>query len=101
MASIEDLFKVVKSRFTDDNHSRAAADDASDVEIPKDLLFKCPRCGGVFYNEEFVNNLKVCPKCNYHARLTWQERLELTADSGSFKELDETLGSLNPIGFPR
>lgn len=101
MASIEDLFKVVKSRFTDDNHRAPAPDDNSDVEIPKDLLFKCPRCGGVFYNEEFVNNLKVCPKCNYHARLTWQERLELTADSGSFKELDETLGSLNPIGFPR
>lgn len=98
MASIEDLFKVVKSRFTDDSHS---APVEKDVSIPQDLLFKCPRCGGVVYNEEFVRAMKVCPKCNYHARLTWQERLELTADRGSFKEFDADMRSLNPIGFPR
>ncbi|HCD69357.1 MAG TPA: acetyl-CoA carboxylase carboxyl transferase subunit beta, partial [Ruminococcaceae bacterium] len=71
--NIEDMFKVVKARFTDDNHSSAQA--AKDVEIPQGLLFKCPRCGGVLYNDEFVNAMKVCPKCGYHARLTWQERL--------------------------
>lgn len=98
MASIEDLFKVVKSRFTDDSHS---APDQKDVSIPQDLLFKCPRCGGVVYNEEFVHAMKVCPKCNYHSRLTWQERLELTADTGSFREFDADMQSLNPIGFPR
>lgn len=99
MASIEELFKVVKSRFMDDNHS----DDSIDrtVEIPEDLLFKCPRCGSVVYNEEFVRAMKVCPKCNYHARLTWQERLDLTVDKGSFVEMDETLTSKNPIDFPK
>lgn len=99
MASIEELFKVVKSRFMDDNHSDASADRT--VEIPEDLLFKCPRCGSVVYNEEFVRALKVCPKCNYHARLTWQERLELTVDKGSFVEMDENLTSKNPIDFPK
>ena len=98
MASIEDLFKVVKSRFVDDNQRPSAG---RDVEIPRDLLFKCPRCGGVHYNEEFVNAMKVCPKCGYHARLTWQERLELTVDNGSFKEINGGIKSLNPIGFPR
>lgn len=98
MASIEDLFKVVKSRFVDD--SRPAA-KAKGVEIPQDLLFKCPRCGNVAYNEEFERAMKVCPKCDYHARLTWQERLELTADKDSFREFDAELKSLNPIGFPR
>lgn len=97
MASIEDLFKVVRSRFTDDSHSAPE----KGVEIPQDLLFKCPRCGGVFYNAEFISSMKVCPKCGYHARLTWQERLELTADTGSFKELDAGMQSLNPIGFPK
>lgn len=98
MASIEDIFKVVKSRFTDDQHASAAP---KNVTIPENLLFKCPRCGGVFYDEEFERNMKVCPKCNYHARLTWQERLELTVDANSFTELNEDLQSLNPIGFPR
>ncbi len=98
---IEELFKVVKARFTDDSHGSSEKKEKTDVEIPQDLLFKCPRCSGVFYNDEFVNNKKVCPKCNYHARLTWQERLEMTADEGSFIPLDENLRSLNPICFPR
>lgn len=98
MSSIEELFKVVKSRFTDDDRSRTAE---ADLNIPQDLLFKCPRCGGVVYNEEFVRAMKVCPKCGYHARLTWQERLELTADENSFVEFDAEMKSLNPIGFPR
>lgn len=97
MSSIEDLFKVVKSRFTDDSHTAPE----KGVEIPQDLLFKCPRCGGVFYNAEFIKSMKVCTKCNYHARLTWQERLEMTADTGSFREFDKEMQSLNPIGFPK
>lgn len=97
MSSIEDLFKVVKSRFTDDSHTQPE----KGVEIPQDLLFKCPRCGGVVYNVEFIKSMKVCPKCSYHARLTWQERLELTADTGSFREFDKDMQSLNPIGFPK
>lgn len=98
MASIEDLFKVVKSRFVDDSRPVAKA---KSVEIPQNLLFKCPRCGNVVYNEEFERAMKVCPKCDYHARLTWQERLELTVDKDSFREFDAELKSLNPIGFPR
>lgn len=102
MASIEDLFKVVKNRFTDDSRPAAPSNNkGKNVAIPENLLFKCPRCGNVVYNEEFERAIKVCPKCNYHARLTWQERLELTVDTGSFREFDTELKSLNPIGFPR
>lgn len=96
--AIEDLFKVVKARFVDEQPAQTAE---KDVEIPQDLLFKCPRCGGVVYNEEFVRAMKVCPKCGYHARLTWKERLDLTADKGSFREFDGGMKSLNPIGFPK
>ena len=97
--ALEDLFKVVKERFVSEQPPAPA--EEREVEIPQDLLFKCPRCGSVVYNEEFVRAMKVCPKCGYHARLTWKERLELTADKGSFTELDAGLKSLNPIGFPR
>ncbi len=100
MSSIEDLFKIVKSRFTDDNHSDSEPTDKT-VDIPQDLLFKCPRCGSVVYNEEFIREMKVCPKCNYHARLSWKERLDLTVDKGSFVEMDGNLTSLNPIDFPK
>lgn len=95
---IEDLFKVVKARFTDEQPEPS---EHKDMEIPENLLFKCPRCGGVVYNEEFVRAMKVCPKCGYHARLSWQERLDLTVDKGSFVELDGNMSSLNPIDFPK
>ena len=97
--ALEDLFKVVKERFGAEQP--AAPESEKSVEIPQDLLFKCPRCGGVVYNEEFERAMKVCPKCGYHARLSWMERLELTADKDSFVELDENMHSLNPIGFPK
>ena len=98
--AIEDLFKIVKERFVAEQPAVPASQEG-DVEIPQDLLFKCPRCGAVVYNREFTAAMKVCPKCSYHARLTWQERLELTADKDSFVELDAGMKSLNPIGFPK
>ena len=69
--AIEDLFKIVKERFVAEQPAVPASQEG-DVEIPQDLLFKCPRCGAVVYNREFTAAMKVCPKCSYHARLTWQ-----------------------------
>ncbi len=97
--AFEDLFKVVKERFGTELVPNADAE--REVEIPEDLLFKCPRCSAVIYNDEFERAMKVCPKCGYHARLTWKERLDLTVDKGSFVEFDENMHSLNPIGFPK
>ncbi len=99
--ALEDLFKVVKARFVDEQPQTTVTETKNNVEIPEDLLFKCPRCGNVIYNEEFIHALKVCPKCGYHSRLTWKERIDLTVDKGSFRPLDEELHSLNPIGFPK
>ena len=96
--ALEDLFKVVKERFGTEQPQPVSENE---VEIPQDLLFKCPRCSNVIYKEEFEHAMKVCPKCGYHARLTWKERLDLTVDKGSFKEFDEGMHSLNPIGFPK
>lgn len=94
---LEDLFKMVKDRFNEEQKDEA---DSSAPEIPKDLLFKCPRCQNVFYMDEFEKRKKTCPVCNYHARLSAQERLDITVDKDSFKPFDENMVSLNPIGFP-
>lgn len=94
---LEDLFKMVKDRFNEEQKEEA---DSSALEIPKDLLFKCPRCQNVFYMDEFEKRKKICPVCNYHARLSAKERLDITVDKDSFKPFDENMVSLNPIGFP-
>ena len=63
------------------------------------MLFKCPRCGNVMFMDDFTGASKVCGECSYHARLTAWERLELTADEGSFVEYDSEMISKNPIEF--
>lgn len=93
---LEDLFKVVKSRVSEDTKQGKK----NHVNIPSDLLLKCPRCQQVTFMDEFKNNNSVCTKCGYHARLTARERLEITADKGSFVEYDADMTSENPIDFP-
>ena len=99
---LEDLFNVVKTRFNGTPASAESTEekDAKAVEIPKDMLFKCPRCLNVIMTDELVKNLKVCPECGYHSRITAEERITLTADKGSFIEFDKDMISKNPIDFP-
>lgn len=93
---MEDLFKIVKSRVKIDIKSPKK----NKVNIPSDLLFKCPRCQTAIFKEEFVNAGRICTRCGYHSRLTALQRLEITADKGTFVEYDANLSSVNPIDFP-
>ncbi|MCD7730993.1 MAG: acetyl-CoA carboxylase, carboxyltransferase subunit beta [Oscillospiraceae bacterium] len=68
--------------------------------MPKDLAFKCPRCLKVVMTDELVKNLKVCPHCGYHSRISAEERITITADKNSFREFDRDMLSKNPIDFP-
>lgn len=95
--ALEDLFKVVKDRFKED---KKAEKTSGGVEIPKDLLFKCPRCDTVIYRDDFEKNKQVCAACGYHARIPYRERLGMTADADSFNEFDAEMNSVNPIDFP-
>ncbi|MCL2037165.1 MAG: acetyl-CoA carboxylase, carboxyltransferase subunit beta [Oscillospiraceae bacterium] len=98
--ALEHLFKTVKERFNRDEKGESQAVSSKKHDIPDNLLFKCPRCRTSTYMEEFEKNRKICGICNYHSRLTWQERLLMTADRDSFFEFDSKMVSLNPIGFP-
>jgi acetyl-CoA carboxylase carboxyl transferase subunit beta len=66
---------------------------------PKGLWVKCDNCGEMVYKEEVERNLKVCPKCNYHFRISARERIELLVDKGTFKERDRSLISRDPLRF--
>ncbi len=97
---LEDLFSVVKTRFNGaDQNTSNPKKDIKKTDIPKDLLFKCPRCSNVAFTDDFIGNAKVCPKCNYHSRISSSERLEITIDKGSLIEFDKDMISKNPIEF--
>jgi acetyl-CoA carboxylase carboxyl transferase subunit beta len=68
-------------------------------KIPEGLWVKCDGCKEIVYKKEIDKNLKVCPKCNYHFRISARERLKFLVDEGSFMELDENFVSLDPLKF--
>ncbi|HLZ28967.1 MAG TPA: acetyl-CoA carboxylase, carboxyltransferase subunit beta [Chloroflexota bacterium] len=57
------------------------------------------RCRELLYIREFENNLKVCQKCDHHARLNARERIAQLTDAGSFVEHDTDLAPADPLGF--
>jgi acetyl-CoA carboxylase carboxyl transferase subunit beta len=67
--------------------------------VPMDLAVKCPGCKEIILARDYRRNLKVCPFCHYHFRLTAYERLELLIDPGSFSEMDANLSSVDPLHF--
>ena len=68
-------------------------------EIDKDLWEKCDSCGKVIYKKILAENLKVCPRCGYHFRLTAPERINLTLDENSLQESNEEISSIDPLDF--
>jgi acetyl-CoA carboxylase carboxyl transferase subunit beta len=69
------------------------------VKIPEGLWVKCESCREIIYKREIDKNLKICPKCNYHFRISARERLKLLVDEGSFAEMDAGLSSNDPLKF--
>ncbi len=67
--------------------------------MPAGLWAKCPRCGNLIYRKELERNLRVCPRCGYHHRLSAMDRLSMVLDRDSFEEMDAGLVPEDPLGF--
>lgn len=72
-----------------------------DLEEQKNsgLWRKCESCGQIIYNQEWEERYRVCPKCDYHFKLTSHERIQLLLDQGTFEEQDAHLSPLDPHTF--
>jgi acetyl-CoA carboxylase carboxyl transferase subunit beta len=68
-------------------------------DIPGDLWTRCEECKELIYNKKLDENMRVCPKCNFHFTLDANERVKATLDEESFKEMDPDMVSLDPISF--
>ncbi|MFH1691944.1 MAG: acetyl-CoA carboxylase, carboxyltransferase subunit beta [Candidatus Omnitrophota bacterium] len=68
-------------------------------EMPHGLWTKCQQCGQALYKKALEENLKVCPKCNYHFTMTAYERLGMIVEEGTFTEFDTGLSSVDPLEF--
>ena len=69
------------------------------IKIPEGLWIKCNYCREIIYRKEVEKSSMVCPKCKYHFYISVEDRIALIIDDGSFKEIDGSLYSLDPLEF--
>ena len=62
------------------------------------LWTKCENCRTIVWKKDLDANWRICPKCQYHFRLTATQRLELLLDS-RWVEHDAALASNDPLKF--
>ena len=70
------------------------------LEIPPDVWEKCEACGHTDIREKFVRNFNVCPNCDYHRRIRAVDYSNLLLDDGTTEELEMSIRSTDPLGFP-
>ncbi|HEX2220999.1 MAG TPA: acetyl-CoA carboxylase, carboxyltransferase subunit beta [Candidatus Limnocylindria bacterium] len=66
---------------------------------PADAWSKCPGCEQQLFNRQLERNLRVCPGCGHHLRMSAGERIDLLCDPGSFEEHDAGLEPADPLAF--
>ncbi len=68
-------------------------------DIPEGLWTKCPKCEAMVFDKELDENLKVCPKCEYHFPVGARERIHSLVETCTFEEMDAEMTSVDPLKF--
>jgi acetyl-CoA carboxylase carboxyl transferase subunit beta len=68
-------------------------------DIPEGLWTKCNQCAAMIYDKELDENLKVCPKCQYHFPIGARERINALVETCSFEESDASMESVDILKF--
>ena len=69
------------------------------VNVPDGIWVRCENCREIIYRKEVERNLRVCPNCNYHFRISASDRINLLIDEDSFRELFSEITSADPLEF--
>ncbi|PLX78396.1 MAG: acetyl-CoA carboxylase carboxyl transferase subunit beta [Desulfuromonas sp.] len=76
-----------------------ASSEKKKGQMPEGLWTKCKNCEEIIYSKEIERNLNVCPKCDYHFRVSAQERIDLVLDAGTFVEMDAEMMPVDFLNF--
>lgn len=68
-------------------------------ELPEGLWTKCEQCGEIIHKSQLELNLWTCHKCNYHFRISSYDYINILIDSGTFKEFDKKIRSVDILNF--
>ncbi|MFI4937049.1 MAG: acetyl-CoA carboxylase, carboxyltransferase subunit beta [Candidatus Berkiellales bacterium] len=67
--------------------------------VPEGLWTKCQSCGAVLFRVELERNLEVCPKCEYHNRISARKRLDQFLDKDFREELGANIEPVDKLKF--
>ena len=84
-------FKKVRTSITSSTAEKPS-------RVPEGLWIKCPACAQLIYKKDLEKNLRVCPKCAHHFRISAAERLRTLLDS-EWTEHYQALHSNDPLHF--
>jgi acetyl-CoA carboxylase carboxyl transferase subunit beta len=68
-------------------------------DIPEGLWIKCENCEAMVFDKELDENLKVCPKCEFHFPIGARERIHSLVETCTFEEMDAEMTSVDPLEF--
>lgn len=67
--------------------------------VPEGLWSKCPSCQATLYFTDLENNQNVCPKCNFHNRVSARTRLDMLFDPEGRAELGSEVVPMDSLKF--
>jgi acetyl-CoA carboxylase carboxyl transferase subunit beta len=74
----------------------------SNQQKPKydeNLWVRCKRCDAHIFKEDLHASHAVCPRCDFHDTLTAYERISITLDAGTFKDMYSEIAPADPLNF--
>lgn len=73
--------------------------DTQKKETPDGNWIKCSECGEMLHKVQWESNMYICINCSHHFRIGSEEYFKILIDSGTFKETDKKLRSVDPLEF--
>jgi acetyl-CoA carboxylase carboxyl transferase subunit beta len=60
---------------------------------------RCNNCRRIIYRQDILDNLFICPECQFHFRLSAIDRLNMLFDLGQYELFDQEVYPVDPIRF--
>lgn len=99
MFKFKPVFKKTKYITLKNTVDKFEQEEEKIPNIPNGMWIKCDSCGKVLYKKDLEENAKVCSSCGKYFRMNAKERLEFIIDTGTFRELDTDIKTVNPLDF--
>jgi len=68
-------------------------------EVPENLWNNCPKCGNMIHHKDLRENLRVCISCNYHFRMSAEDRIKILFVDEEMKEIELDNIIDDPLNF--